>query len=210
VIWAGRGARYLAREAIADGVYSVTAPVAIAAGRGADLADRLYRVNRHADQATRMAGEWFHGTGDRANALAQIGIDAQALERDLDSAATTDADRAWLAEVAAPTFSAWKDFLARTAANRVAAYTTEWSVYLSWQARLKSLRDFARARGLVLTSPEPQPLPRTVWERAASGEGSKLDGYLALGKTAIVAAITLTGVVGFYTIVRDLKRPAHV
>lgn len=211
--WLGRGARYLGEHAISD----VMAPVSDVAGRGADLADRLYRANRHAEQARAMlakrqgavqiGGEWFHGGSDRANALAQIGIDASALERDLDAAATSDADRAWVAMAAGPVFSAWRDFVARMAATQLAAYATEWSVFLAWQERFLNLRQLARARGLTLTSPEPQRLPKTIWERAASGEGSKLDGYLSIAKTAILGAVAVTGVIGFYSVLRDLRRP---
>lgn len=222
---AARGARYLAREAVDGAVFYAVAPTGAVVGRGADMADRLYRASRHVDRGVdglravrglrgagarvHAGGEFFHGASDRANALAQIGIDAQILEREL-AAASSDTDRAWVADVAAPVFSAWKDFLARTAAGGLAVYTTEWSVYQSWRERFLLLRSLAKSRGIPLASPEPPPLQKTIWERAASGEGSKLDGYLAIGKTVILGAITLTGVIGFYSVLRDLHHPPAV
>jgi hypothetical protein len=219
-----RGARYLAREAVDSAAFHAVSPAAEVAGRGADLADRLFRAHRHIDRgasalanlharghlggtpaATHVGGEWVHGGSDRANALAQIGIDAASLEHEL-AGVTSEADRAWVAASAAPVFSAWKEFVARLAASPVAPYTTEWSVYTSWRDRFVMLRNLARMRGIVLTSPDPPPLPKTIFERANSGEGSQLDGYLTLAKTAILGAITLTGVIGFYSIVRDLRR----
>lgn len=221
---AARGARYLAREAVDSAAFYAVGPTGAVVGRGADMADRLFRASRHVDRGVdglravrglrgagarvHAGGEFFHGASDRANALAQIGIDATTLERELAEAPA--ADQAWVADTAAPVFSAWKDFLSRVATNHLAAYTTEWSVYASWRERFVLLRNLAKLRGIHLASPEPLPLQKTIWERAASGEGSKLDGYLAIGKTVILGAITLTGVVGFYSVLRDLRHPPQV
>jgi hypothetical protein len=150
-----------------------------------------------------VGGQFWHGGDDRANALAQLGIDFAAFEADL-AHGDRERDAVWIVADVAPALAAWKNFVARIAASRVAAYVTEWSVFESWWQRLVRLREAARARGIPLESMEPIMLPKTVWERGAGGVGSQLDTWMTLGKTAIFGAMAITGVVGFYSIAKEL------
>lgn len=201
-----RAARWLGKE-IALGV---AAPVTNAAADGYlitenafDALDGIRRGGRGL-RKTVVAGEFFHGGGDRKNALAQLGTDFLTFHNDLVKNATLATCAEWIAADVAPTLAEWQNFVARMAATPLAAYVTEWSVFESWFGRLVRLRAAARSKGVVLESADPQPLPQTVWERGATGTGSALDVWIAAGKTAVFGAVAITGIFGFYAIVRDL------
>ena len=209
----GRATRYLARE-IASGLAApVTNRIADVADVGVvgldakDAAMRVYRSTRGVRAANGprvgviVSGEWFHGGSDRKNALAQLGIDFAALQNDITA---SKADPAWIAADVAPVLAEWHNFIVHMAASSVAPYVTEWSVYESWSERLRRLRELARAHGVALASAEPAPLPQTVWERGSKGTGGPLDSWIALGKTVVFGAMAFTGLVAFYSIMRDL------
>lgn len=211
----GAVATWCAHEVIAD----VTAPiVADAATAYVGIRDtqtavrRIYvgaeGVRRDGRRGERMisAGEWFHGASDRSNALAQLGIDFAALHGDLNTHAVSATDAAWVITEVVPALSAWEAFVAREASSALAPWVTEWTVYETWWDRLTRLRELARARGIILESPDPLPLPKTIWQRGAHGEGSPLDTWFGLLKTAIFAAVALTGFASFYVILRDFHR----
>lgn len=201
----GRFGAYVGREVASGLAAPFTNPIADGFGIADSGYGHVHSAWRGGRGVTRVAGEWWHGGSDRTNALAQLGIDFAALQNDLTAQVTTPSDRQWMIADVAPVFAAWQTFLSRLAGSKLAAYVTEWSVFETWIQRLTRLREMARARGLVLTSAEPVPLPMTVWERGAKGTGTDLDTWVALGKTAVFGAIAVTGVVGFFAIMRDLK-----
>ena len=153
-----------------------------------------------------VAGEWFHGLSDRQNAIAQLGADFSALQGDLAHSATAPDDVAWIVSVVQPTLHAWQDFAQKQAASGISPWVTEWSVYLTWQERLHLLRQLARSRGIVLESPDPVPLPLTVWERSRTGEGGGLDAWLGLFKVVLLGAVAAAGLVGVIAIAREWHR----
>jgi len=71
---------------------------------------------------------------------------------------------------------------------------TTWSTYEDWLDRIRDLRSSARAHGLVLSSPEPADLPRTVYQRAASGCGSDGEAWWTLGRVALYTTVGIFGV----------------
>lgn len=222
-------ARELARDFGVEIALSVAAPVinpavtVVARGRrgvesvqsivrGADgLVNAGYRDSGAHDLAYGLGhavvgGEWFHGGSDRANALAQLGIDWHAFANDLKSPTVSATDATWIAADVQPAIDEWTKFVERMAASPVASYVTEWSVFESWSDRLRALRALSRARGILLTSADPVPLPQTVWQRGASGTGSSLDTWITAGKTLVFGAIAITGVLGFYSVASDVHR----
>jgi hypothetical protein len=161
-----------------------------------------YHPNRPGGRVI-AGGQFWHGGDDRAIALAQIGADFERLQDDLIAHAHTEADATWISSDVAPVIAAWRTFVTRIAKSKLAAYVTEWPVFLAWQGRLILLRSASRARGIHLESPEPVGLPQTVWERATSGNGTSLDTWLTLGKTIVFGAIAVTGVTGLYAMIRQ-------
>ncbi len=201
-----RAARWLGKE-IATGL---AAPVTNAVADGYAIAENGYIA---ADQAYRggrglrrvvVGGEFWHGGGDRRNALAQIGTDFITFHNDLIRNATSDICVEWIKDDVAPTLAEWQNFVSRMAASSLASYVTEWSVFESWWNRLTKLRAAAKAKGIKLDSPDPEPLPQTVWQRGANGTGTSLDVWIAAGKTAVLGAIAVTGILAFYSISRDV------
>lgn len=203
-----------ARGAIAwlgiEAARTLAAPVTNGISDGIELSAGAYDHAadgiRGSQGLVRVGGEWFHGPGDRAHALAQIGTDFQIFQTDITSVVSPHApeDVAWVTMNVAPVIAEWLTFVTRVAQSKIAPYTTEWSVYAAWWERLHRLRDAARLRGIALASPEPVPLPKTVWQRGADGTGGSLDSAIVLGKTVVFAAIAITGLAGFYSVLRDV------
>ena len=152
------------------------------------------------------AGEFWHGASDRRAAISQLAIDFKTFQHDLSSGDLSDRDREWVATVCTPTFESWAAFAGTENASALAAAMTEWSVFESWWERLRRLRELARARHIQLESPEPVRLPRTVWERAATGTGSDADVWISALKTGILGAMAIVGAASLYSIVRDFKK----
>lgn len=168
----------------------------------ADL--RAVRTARPREASVIVGGELWHGGDDRRNAIASIGLDFLAFHTDVIKNASSDVCREWIADDVAPVLAEWQNFVARMAASTLAAYVTEWSVFETWFDRLVRLRQAAKAKGIHLDSPEPTPLPQTVWQRGANGTGSSLDVWIAGGKTVVFGAIAITGIAAFYSIIRDV------
>jgi hypothetical protein len=166
--------------------------------------EMLKQDGRRGEHAV-SAGEWFHGASDRAAALGQISADFHAFLGDLNLHATSPADAAWIAAVVKPTIDDWQEFANKQGSSTLSPWVTEWSVYESWQERLRRLRELAHSRGIVLESPDPVPLPKTIWQRGREGEGGGVDVMMGLVKTMLFGVLALTGVVGFYVLVRDVR-----
>lgn len=152
------------------------------------------------------AGEWFHGPADRSAAVAQLATDYQTLTNDLAQVATSPDDAAWTLAVIVPTLEEWRAFVHRVTQSDLASWVTEWTVFETWAERLRRLRELARARGIALESADPVPLPKTIWQRGAGGDGSRFDLLFALLRTVVYGAIAVTGAIGFYSVVRDVRR----
>lgn len=219
----GRGTRWIFREVasglaapvtnvVADGIeYGVTGHAqARSTWRGARGLQHAYRDQRaHPDDsATALGGEWSHGSGDRAGALASIGAGFLALHGDLTRAALEDRVPCaeWMFAEVDPTLASWQVFLGRMSDSPLAAYVTSWRVFEKWWAILVALRRAARSKGIALASPEPAPLPKTIWQRGADGTGSTFDSWMSLGRKLFFGAIAVTGGIGLYVTVRNVRR----
>ncbi len=207
-----RAARWVAREVVTG----LAAPITNCAADGFECAAAGVTAGRrawvggvgvHDAYAGKplVGGEWSHGGADRRNALAQLGIDTQAFYDDLTRVAVADADVHWITTNVAPALAEWHNFVARMAASQLASYVTKWSVFEGWWQRLHRLRDEARARGITLTSPDPIPLPKTIWQRGADGTGSNFDAWVSLGRKSVFGAMTVIGLVGLYSMIRRLR-----
>ncbi len=117
--------------------------------------------------------------------------------------ATTTAQ--WLAADVTPTLDEWKDFAAREGASWWTRAATSWETFEGWWERLKQLRTLARAHGVQLQSAEPVPLPKTIWQKSSEGKGSEATALIGILKIGVFAALTITGAVSLYAIVRELK-----
>lgn len=156
--------------------------------------------------STNIAGEFFHGSGDRRAALDAIDRDVAALQDDIVRNAQAPGDAAWsLAEIV-PTIAAWHDFATRERGSTLGAWITEWSAFKHWHAKIMRLRELARARGIALQSPEPIPLPETVWERGERGSGTGLDRAFTLAKWIAYAAIGVLGFASLYSALSTTRK----
>lgn len=173
--------------------------------RDAYVGLEVIRQDGRRGEDTVSAGEWFHGLSDRQAALGQLSADFAALQGDLSLHATSPDDEKWTAAVVSPTLRDWQAFADRQAKSALSPWATEWSVYETWQERLLRLRDLAHSRGIQLDSPVPVPLPKTIWQRGNEGEGGGIDVVAGLVKTVLFGMLALTGVVGFFVIVRDIR-----
>lgn len=153
-------------------------------------------------------GGMFHSDRDRSAALALLDAGFTAFRSDAEPTATAIAARPataqwWQVDVL-PLLSDWATFRDHESswAGRV---TTEWSTYEAWLAVLRGMRSGARAQGIALSSPEPARLPETIFQRTATGRGTKLEAAWTIGRTLVYTAIGLAGVVGMYTVWRDFQ-----
>jgi len=159
-----------------------------------------------------VGSEWFHSVADRARAVARLDADFKALSDDLAtwqtanvSAPTATTTAQWLAADVTPTLTEWNQFAARESSSWFARAATSWEVFEDWQARLRRLRELARAHGVSLQSAEPVDLPKTIWQHGASGTGGELASWMGVLKIAIGAALAITGVVTLYSVVREIS-----
>jgi len=189
--------------------------------RGAGGARKVY-VGMQAFQdrgrtpLAQIGGEWWHSVSDRSLAIDRITTDFQALANDLatwhaanvhdDDPKDAAARAQWIAADVTPTINEWHTFADRERASWIRRFVTSWDAFEDWQDRLRRLRELARAHGVTLESPEPVPLPKTVWERGAKGDGTELASWLGLLKIAILAGIGITGAVTLYASARELNR----
>ncbi len=218
----GRGTRWIAREVasglaapamnvVADGAEHVMA--AQAAGqsmfRGGRGSLAAYRDGRGTSGDAVMGGELAHGGADRRNALARIGVGFESFRADVVLSASLEHDAQWIETDLAPALAEWQEFVGRMARSSLIAYVTKWSVFERWWDRLHRLRQAARARGIHLASPEPTPLPKTVWQRGADGTGSSTDAWISLGRKAFFGALAVAGAVGLYATIRKVRADLH-
>lgn len=166
------------------------------------------RSGSGSDDEVAVGGALYHDDADREAALSAIDLGVARFRADVEPRATAvDAPPArtqwWRVEVA-PMLSEWSAFRARQA-DWIVRTATEWSTYEAWVSLLRALRSVARTQGLVLTSPEPADLPRTVFERGGSGRGGPIEAAWTIGRVLLYTAIGVAGAVGVYTVARDAR-----
>lgn len=201
----GAGARAVARVgAIANGanrfVHGSQAVRVMGANRSSRFGGGLASPTvGSADKSIMVMGEFFHGSGDRRAALDAIDADVATLQDDILRNATSPGDAAWSLTEIVPSVAAWHDFATRERESTLGAWITEWSAFKQWHAKIVRLRELARARGIALQSPDPIPLPETIWERGERGSGSGLDRAFTLAKWIAYAAIGVLGFASLYS-----------
>lgn len=89
-------------------------------------------------------------------------------------------------------------------------FATDWSEYERWRDRLVSLWNAARGAGsgFHVTSPEPPPLPSTIWDSASElGHEAlhKLGEGWTIAKVAVVGALAIGGTVALVAAVNSLR-----
>lgn len=154
-----------------------------------------------------VGGEWFHSVADRRLAIAQLTSEFQVLANDLAGWINPRKDTAaaqWVAADVTPLFEEWRTFADRENASWWTSAATSWEAFEGWHERLRHLRELARAHGIALSSAEPAPLPRTIWQQGAAGQGTAAASWAGVLKVAIAAAIGITGFVGLYAVLRDI------
>lgn len=156
--------------------------------------------------------EFFHTVADRERAIASLSTYFKALSNDLATwlDANKDAPGAsssaqWLAADVTPTLEEWKSFVDQQHTSWWTKAATSWETFEEWWNRLRQLRALARAHGIALQSSEPVPLPKTIWQRAGTGKGSEAAALLGVLKVGVFSALTITGAVSLFAIVRDLR-----
>jgi hypothetical protein len=198
-----------------DYVVERTVGPAIAYGyRGARSSRGVYQSARGLAQyrgmsSAQIGSEWFHSVADRSRAVHQLNTDFQVLTADLAATVTahpTPAAAQWLSADVTPTLKAWSTFAQREIDSWLTRAATDWEAFEDWSDRLRRLRELARSHGIALTSPEPADLPKTVWDRAASGHGDEVTSWLGVGRVAMLGALGVAGVYGLFTLWRDIRR----
>ena len=175
----------------------------------------------------RIAG-LYHGSDDRALALAILDLGFSALRGELAPLFTNGASaspirdgarsdrtagakvadenaRSWWTLEALPVFTAWAEFETRERASWLSRMATSWEAFEDWRDKLIRLRDQARALDLTVHTPPPAELPMTISERGSMGRGSALDAIWTAVKSVVYGAIAVLGFLGLYRAYRDLR-----
>lgn len=143
-------------------------------------------------------GELWHDDDDRKRLLRRLDRDLAAFVADVrvhvESPDAPPSRRQWWTAEVRPTLDEWRTLYDGSMASWARRTATEWSTYEDWLDRIRDLRSGARAHGLVLSSPEPSDLPRTVYQRAASGCGSDGEAWWTLGRVALYTTVGILGV----------------
>jgi hypothetical protein len=152
----------------------------------------------------RVGGQWFHGAGDRHDAIAAIDATASVLERDL---ATVPASlSAWVNGSARPELEHWFAFRDVLTASASALFATTWGTINEWRDRITDLRDLVAVAGGTVTAPPVPELPQTLWERAEQGGGDTFDRWLTIARGSAYTILAVMGVWGLFTALRSLRR----
>jgi hypothetical protein len=157
--------------------------------------------------------EFFHTVADRQRALMMLSTYFRSLANDLATwhegnkdAANATSSAQWLDADVTPTLEEWRGFVEHESRSWWVKAATSWETFEEWWDRLRTLRSLARAHGILLQSAEPVPLPKTIWQRGASGKGSEATALLGILKIGVFTALSLTGAVSLYAIIQDLRR----
>jgi hypothetical protein len=152
----------------------------------------------------RVGGQWFHGAGDRHDAIAAIDRTAQALARDLDTVPANLA--AWVSNSARPELELWTAFRDVLSASASALFATKWIVIDEWRDRIMDLRNLVGVAGGTVAAPPIPELPQTLWERAEHGGGDTFDRWLTIARGSAYTILAMTGVYGLFVALSSLKR----
>lgn len=165
------------------------------------------------ERAARDTGV-FHGDDDKERALAALDRAFDRFRADVEPRASSvgapPARAQWWRADVVPVLSDWRLFREHQGSSWVNRLATEWSTYEAWMTRLRLLRTEARVQGMALESPEPDPLPETIFDRGGHGTGSRLDTAWTLGRVVLYAAVGAAGVWSLYTVYRDARRPQEI
>lgn len=189
------------------------------AGRGAKrwwTASREIGGRAEAEKPAALIGqELFHTVADRERAITHLSMDFRALANDLAvwQASNNDDPNAskiaqWIAVDVTPTLGEWAAFVAN-ARSWWTKRATSWETFGCWMDRLKQLRALARAHGVTLQSTEPVPLPKTIWQRSAEGNGSEATAILGVLKIGALTALSIMGAAGLFAAIRSLQSRAQ-
>lgn len=161
---------------------------------------------------THVGQEFIHTVADRTRAIASLSTYFKTLADDLATWQLANADKPnastsaqWLSADVTPTLDEWRAFALHQDDSWWTKMATSWETYEEWWDRLRMLRALARAHGILLQSAEPVPLPKTIWQRSAEGKGSEATAILGVLKIGVFAALSITGAVSLYAILRDLR-----
>lgn len=177
----------------------------------------LYREGRAAryEADTIIGGPLYHTVGDREAAIKQLGTEFAQLENDLarnlgwtDSKPTMDETNpkyGWWRSNAMPTLNEWQAFQTANLGSWLERFSTNWDVIVSWQDRLKSLREAADKAGFSLASPAPQPLPTTLPEGALSGLAGLVASIMSLLRVIIYTGLAIAGGFGLYELFKAAR-----
>jgi hypothetical protein len=206
-----------ARDRAVSAALEPVLPTISAVARGARGIDRL-RMGMQVggrDEAQKppsvVGQEFFHTVADRARALAMLSTYWKAFVNDLTvwqeankSSPEANITAQWFEADVTTTLEEWRRFVENQESwwSRAA---TSWETYEEWWQRIKQMRALARAHGISLQSAELVPLPKTIWQRSAEGNGSEATALLGILKVGVFTVLTITGAVSFYAMVRDLR-----
>jgi hypothetical protein len=161
---------------------------------------------------TEVGQEFFHTIADRERAISSLSTYFKALANDLATwleankdAPTAASSAQWLSADVTPTLEEWNGFVEHVGTSWWTKAATSWETFEEWWNRLRQLRSLARAHGILLQSSEPVPLPKTIWQRGAEGKGSQATALFGVLKVGVFTALTVTGAVSLFAIVRDLR-----
>lgn len=160
----------------------------------------------------RVAGDFFHSVDDRVRAVESItaGFNAIVIEimrwHDANPDRHAAAFKQWVTVDVLPTIDEWNKFAHRERTSWWIRAATSWQTLVDWRRRLGHLRQLARAHGIVLGTPEPDPLPQTIWEKSDGGTGNDLAPWFGIAKLVIGGAIAFTGAVTVYSVVSDFNK----
>jgi hypothetical protein len=185
---------------------------ALDAGRAAE---RIWRGSQafrdHGETSTAQVGaEWFHDLADRERALVQLSAGYNALLSETALEARRDpTDRAWFLSDVVPTVARWQAFAQNQRSSRWTRTATNWKAFGAWRDGLQRMRELGRARGITFVSQDPPALPKTVWEKIDSGQGTQLMSWFGVGKLVFFGGMTVLGIGSLYSKLRGRSKDAH-
>lgn len=160
--------------------------------------------------------ELLHTVADRQRAIATLSTYWKALANDLvlwqeanKGSSKANVAAQWLAADVMPTLEEWNGFAENQNKSWWTKAATSWETYERWWDRSRQMRALARAHGIELQSSEPTPLPKTIWQKGAEGNGNQAIALLGVLKVGVFTALMITGAVSLLSVIRDL-RPTKV
>lgn len=167
--------------------------------------DRLAYKALRTSPDTSVSGALFHSVGDREDAIKKLGTEFALFENDVmhslgwsqdhPTLDETDPRTSWWRMNVVPILTEWQKFQTDNLGSWTTRFATSWDTFESWQQRLQTMRDAARHQGFDLASPEPQPLPKTVWDGLSAGAKEIAGAIWSLVKIVIYVLLIVGGIV---------------